>query len=290
MDTPLPSPLVAIVGQTASGKSALAMRLAQKYNGEIICADSRTIYKGMDIGTAKPSAANQATVRHHLLDIVEPGQTFTAADFKALANEAIVDIANRGKLPFLVGGTGLYIDSVLFDFEFGKKDVALRSSLEKMSDPELYAAAKDLGISESQINFQNRRHLTRAIERGGVVNQPKILRPNTLLLGVDVEPGELTVSVHARIQSMLARGLEREVKQLSDKWGWESAGLSAIGYKQWQAYFAGEQTMEDTVELLERLTLQYAKRQRTWFNRNSSLQWINSFEQADRLIHQYLLQ
>ena len=112
------SPLVVIVGPTASGKTALAIHLAEKYNGEIVCADSRTVYKGLDIGTAKPSVSEQQRVRHHLIDVVEPDGTFSVADFKMLAVEAINDIESRGKLPILVGGSGLYIDAVVYDFSF----------------------------------------------------------------------------------------------------------------------------------------------------------------------------
>ncbi len=112
------TPLIVIVGQTASGKSALALELAQQYNGEIICADSRTVYKGMDIGTAKPSKEDQQQVQHHLLDILSPDQTMTAALFKEKAEQAIKDIGSRGKVAFLVGGTGLYVDSLLFNFSF----------------------------------------------------------------------------------------------------------------------------------------------------------------------------
>ncbi|MEO8785212.1 MAG: tRNA (adenosine(37)-N6)-dimethylallyltransferase MiaA [Candidatus Saccharimonadales bacterium] len=116
-----PKKLLVIVGTTASGKSQAAMHLAQQHNGELICADSRTIYKGMDIGTAKPSATDQKLVRHHLLNIIEPDQKFTVARFQKLANQAIADIQARGKLPIMVGGTGLYIDSVIYDYSFGSK-------------------------------------------------------------------------------------------------------------------------------------------------------------------------
>ena len=115
------APLVVIVGQTASGKSALAMGLAKEFNGQIICADSRTIYKGMDIGTAKPNKKDREVVKHHLLDIVEIDQAFSAAKFKQLANDLIVEIHSRGKLPIMVGGTGLYVDAVLFDYKFSPK-------------------------------------------------------------------------------------------------------------------------------------------------------------------------
>jgi tRNA dimethylallyltransferase len=126
-------PLVVIVGPTASGKSATAMRIAKEYGGEIICADSRTIYKGMDIGTAKPTAEDRRQVPHWGLDLVEPGQQFTAADFKEYANQKIYEIRQRGNLPILVGGTGLYVDGVIFNYRFGKTNPELRKKLEQLS-------------------------------------------------------------------------------------------------------------------------------------------------------------
>lgn len=125
------SPLVVITGPTASGKTSLAMEVAKLFNGEIICADSRTIYKGMDIGTAKPTKKEQAAIPHHIIDVVEPNQSFTVADFKELALKAIDDITKRGKLPIMVGGTGLYIDSVIFDYQFGPAGDAKKKSCAK---------------------------------------------------------------------------------------------------------------------------------------------------------------
>ena len=127
------APLVVVVGPTASGKSALAIELAEQFNGEIICADSRTVYKYMDIGTTKPSLEDRARVPHFGLDLVEPGERFTAADFQEYANEKITEIRQRGHIPFLVGGTGLYVDGVVFDYEFLPADEALRAKLEKLT-------------------------------------------------------------------------------------------------------------------------------------------------------------
>ena len=169
-------PLIVITGPTASGKSALAMDIAKKYGGEIICADSRTVYKGMDIGTAKPTEQDQREVPHHLLDVVEPNQPFSAAEFKERANQAICDISARGKLPMLVGGTGLYIDAVLFDYHFGlPADPNRRSDLQAMSVEQLQHVCLEQGI-HLPINVRNKRHLVRAIEIGGVIQQPKKLR------------------------------------------------------------------------------------------------------------------
>jgi tRNA dimethylallyltransferase len=283
--------LIAIVGETASGKSALALDLAEKYNGEIICADSRTVYQGMDIGTAKPTLEDQDRIPHHLLDIGSPDQRFTAADFKVQAEAAIQNITRRNKLPFLVGGTGLYVDSVLFDFEFGgKADEALRAELEVLDNDELQKRATQLGISPDTVNFQNRRHLVRAIERGGMVVQKKLIRSNSLVIGLSVEREKLEERIRLRINEQLKDGLEEEVERLVKHYGWQCEALSAIGYKEWQGYFAGEQTLQQTEDLLYKHTVQYAKRQRTWFKRNNEIQWAADKKQADRLIGQFLLQ
>ena len=164
-------PLVVIAGPTASGKTGLAISLAERFNGEIICADSRTIYRGMDVGTAKPTANDQARVPHWGVDLVDPGDRFTAADFKEYANTKIADIRNRQKIPFLVGGTGLYIDSVIFDFQFGiSPDEQVRYKLEQMSIEQLqdYCVKHNIKLPE---NSQNKRYIIRAIELGGGATQ-----------------------------------------------------------------------------------------------------------------------
>jgi tRNA dimethylallyltransferase len=240
-----PEPLIVIVGQTASGKSALGLKLAQKFNGEIICADSRTVYKGMDIGTAKPSEDEQKLVRHHLLDIITPDQKFTAADFKNLARRSIKDIAARGKLPIMVGGTGLYVDALLYDFKFAPKDAA--------RDP------------------KNPRHLHKSEK--AVYGE---VRPNTLIAGIDTEREALVERITARVENMIKRGLRQEAELLADHYGWDAPGLNAIGYREWQtlAENPGISDTEIAAEII-RDTVQYAKRQKTWFKRNKSIQWSN---------------
>jgi tRNA dimethylallyltransferase len=164
-------PLVVIVGPTASGKTALAIELAEQFNGEIICADSRTVYKGMDIGTAKPTKKEQSKVPHWGIDIVDPDQRFTAADFKKYVLQKIAEIRSRGHVPFLVGGSGLYVDSVIFDYEFGDEaDENLRRKLNTMTVDELknYCIINNIVLPE---NHKNQRYLIRKIELNGV--QPK---------------------------------------------------------------------------------------------------------------------
>lgn len=224
--------LVVVVGETASGKSALGLRLAQQFNGEIICADSSTLRRGLDIGAAKPSQAEQALVKHHLLDIIGPDEKFTAAQFQKLANEAIKDIARRGKLPVMVGGSGLYIDGVIYNYQFfGPK--------------------------------------AEAVDR----REP---RQNTLVLGLKTERDELKERIERRVDQMLGAGLEDEVRGLKDRYGWPSEALKGVGYAQWHDYFLGSESRAQVRQKIIRATLGLAKRQRTWFKRNNSIQWIST--------------
>lgn len=279
------SPLVAIVGQTASGKSALALELAEQYNGEIICADSRTVYGGMDIGTAKPTPQEQRRVRHHLLDIAEPNQVITAAVFKQLAKDTIKDIAARGSLAFLVGGTGMYVDSVLFDFSFRTKpNIRLRQQLLGKTVPELQAIIKARNLSLPQ-NEANQRHLIRQIESAGMPANRSPFRKNTLVIGMPfLEKDELEERLVRRLQDMLNRGLEAEVRRLVERFGWGCPSLQTIGYQEFRSYFEGKIGIADVEHAIVRHSLQYAKRQKTWFKRNTHIHWICKKEEAVDLI------
>ncbi len=251
-------PLIVIVGETASGKSALAMKLAERFNGEIICADSRTVYKGMDIGTAKPSQKDRQAVPHHLLDIAELNEDFNVRKFKQLANQAVADITSRGKLPIMAGGTGLYIDAVLFDYQFSPPG--------------------------ARRNLENPRHLKyqehKAYQKG--------LRPHSLVIGLTTPKDSLEARIKQRINAMLKSGLEKEVKALVSKYSWDAAALKTIGYQEFQAYFAGRQTLAETTAQITRNTILYAKRQRTWFKRNPSIQWLEDPRESAVLVTAFL--
>lgn len=253
------SPIIVIVGQTGSGKSALAMQLALKYGCEIVCADSRTIYKELDIGTAKPSPEDQKAVPHHCLDLVKPNQKFSAAEFKQRAVKSIKEIHTRGMIPLLVGGSGLYIDSVLFDYQFA------RAGAERDS--------------------QNPRHLKKSHQ--GVTSRP--LRQNTLIIGLQVEREILQERILNRVNNMISAGFIDEVKVLSKKYGWEAPGLLAPGYLAFKDYIAGNTTIEDAKQKFVRNDMSLAKRQLTWFKRNKNIHWIQSFNEADKLVHKFLL-
>jgi tRNA dimethylallyltransferase len=266
--------LLVVVGETASGKSALALELARRFNGEIICADSRTVYKDMDIGTAKPTATDQALVPHHILDVVSPGEPFTVADFKRLANQAITDISARGKLPIMVGGTGLYVDAVLYDFDFRPPaDPAARQQLEQLTIEEMQQRILDQGLG-MPANERNPRHLSRVLETSGAASQKKPLRANTLVLRITLDREVLGRRIAERVNAMVAAGLADEVKRVGETYGWDVEALRAPGYKAFHEYIEGAVSLEQAKAASVRATKQLAKRQRTWFKRNKSIHYI----------------
>ncbi|HEX5447843.1 MAG TPA: tRNA (adenosine(37)-N6)-dimethylallyltransferase MiaA [Candidatus Saccharimonadales bacterium] len=273
--------LLVIVGATASGKSALAMKIAGNFDGEIISADSWQVYKGFDIGTSKPNQTEQKRVKHHLIDIREAQQGFNAPLFKELAEKAIADIQNRGKLPILTGGTGLYIDSLLYDFGF-LPDVPAeqREILNKLSISELLEKARAEGIDLAGIDTRNKRRIIRAIEAGGARPTRSEMKKNTLIVGLRIDNDQLRRRVEQRVDKMLSAGLEKEVKNLADKYGWDIEPMKGIGYREWQAYFKGERSLEETKQRVVSSTMNLAKRQRTWFKRNPDIHWFDSAESA----------
>ncbi len=257
MATKSAKPLLVIVGPTASGKTALAIQLAKQFNGEIICADSRTIYKGMDIGTAKPTQEEQEGVPHHLIDVVRPDEPFTVADFQRLVYQAIDDIHGRGKLPIMVGGSGLYIDSVIYGYDF--------ASTSGERDP------------------QNPRHLAADAPR-----QELRLRDNTLVLGMRVDPEVLRGRIGKRVVSMLDAGLVDEVKRLGDLYDWNLSPMQAPAYKAFRGYLDGSKTMEESMSDFVTYDSQLAKKQRTWFKRNNSIHWISDPSKTNDLVTNFL--
>ncbi len=266
--------LIAIVGPTASGKTALAIRIAEQLNGEIICADSRTIYKGMDIGTAKPTTEEQSKVPHWGLDLAEPGQPFTAADFKKYADAKIADIQARGKLPLLVGGTGLYVDSLLYDFTFGEKaDNSVRDRLETMSIEELtkYCITNNVTLPE---NKKNKRYLVRAIERKSMSNIGKsVLRTQYHIVGIATNIHTLRTRIVQRTEQLFANGVEQEATLLGKKYGWNSEAMTGNIYPLLKKHFDNELSIDDVKEKFVTADYKLAKRQMTWFRRNPDIMW-----------------
>ncbi len=270
-------PLLVIVGETASGKTELAIRLARHFGGEIICADSWTVRRQADIGTAKPTPAERAAVPHHLLDVVNPDEDFTAAVFKKLANEAIADIDSRGRLPIMAGGTGLYIDGVIYDYGFlPAGDRSDREALNRLDTAALLEMIAGLKLDLGGVDVRNKRRLIRLIETGGARPTRQTLRPRTLIIGIKTDRAVLEARITKRCDAMLAAGLEAEVKRLAERYGWTCEALKGVGYAQWQGYFSGTQNLAETRQKIIKANLDLAKRQRTWFKRNKSIQWFST--------------
>lgn len=275
-------PLIVIVGETASGKSSLAMQIAAQYNGEIIAADAMTVYKDFDIGTAKPSQKDQALVPHHLLDIANARDGFTVAKFQQAAYQAIDDIHNRGKMPILVGGSGLYIDSVLYDYSFADQpSEEIRAELNALSLEELQHMVRESGFSLQGIDAQNKRRLIRLIETSGKLVTRKHLREATVVLGVAKERHELMDAVERRVDEMIKSGLEQEVRKLAALYGWDVEPMKSVGYREWRAYLEDEASITQVSQQIVMDTMKLAKKQRTWFKRNKSIHWVKSDDYVD---------
>jgi len=272
-------PLLVIVGPTASGKTSLAIELAKAYGGEIICADSRSIYKGANIGTAKPSLSERLSVPHWGLDIVNPDERFTVADFKIYANTKISDIRSRGKLPILVGGTGLYVDAVIFDFNFGlTADKQKRDELNLLSLEELheYCSKNNILLPE---NYKNKRYVVRAIERVGhdlSKRDSPIL--NTIIVGVLVEKSLLRERISQRSEQFFNSGVVEEAKLLGDKYGWDNEAMKSNVYKLVKQYLSGDITFKEMKSKNISADWHLAKRQTTWQKRNKFIKWMSTNE------------
>jgi tRNA dimethylallyltransferase len=290
--------LVAILGPTASGKTGLALRLAKQFRGEIVSADSRQAYKEMDIATAKPY---KPAIPHHLIDILRPDQQLSVALYKKLALKAIKDIQKRNKLPFLVGGTGLYIQAIVDNFDYPKikPNPRLRKQLEKQSTQTLFSLYKKLDPRGAKlIDKNNKRRLVRAIEVCKISGKPYWLQRqkqnilfDTLQIGIKLPERELKQNIAIRTKRMFKAGLYKEAKRVLRKYGKNLPVLQTIGYQEFTDKKGGLKSIRDYKEILEEIkkhTFQYAKRQMTWFKRDKRIIWINNSYQAKKLIKKFL--
>jgi tRNA dimethylallyltransferase len=290
-DSGLSDPLIAIVGPTASGKTALALQIAQRCNGEIICADSRTIYRGMDIGTAKPTEEEQALVPHHLLSQIEPNQPYSAAEFKEAALKAIADIRGRNRLPLLVGGTGLYLNAVLYDYRFPVgPSSALRRQLQGLPLTDLAARLQQVDPERAaEVDLHNSRRVIRAIETAGQPRlAPKTLPPSILIIGLNPGLPELEQRIAVRTRQMLIGGLIEEVQALLARFDPVIEPLRTVGYAETIAHLHEEITAVELEAQINLHTRQLAKRQITWFKRNPDINWVETSSQALNLADSFL--
>ncbi len=282
-------PLLVIVGPTASGKSKLAVRVAHDFNGEVISADSRAVYKGLDIGTAKPTVQEQEGIPHWGIDITLPDQRFTVADFKDYANRKIEEIRNRGHLPILVGGTGLYIDAVIYNFNFPEEsnNVALRTILNNLDEDELYKYCLENNI-ELPKNYKNRRHLVSAILRNGLENRDdNTIIAECIVVGISTEKTALEERIRRRADMIFASGAVEEARLAAEQYGWNTEAMTGNVYPIIHDYLTHELTLDEAKEKFVIRDRQLAKRQLTWFKRNHSIMWC-SLEDAYTYITQQL--
>lgn len=281
-------PLVVIVGPTASGKTSLAVELAERFKGEIICADSRTIYKGMDIGTAKPTKEEQLRVPHWGLDLVEPGERFTAADFKKYAEQKIDEIRDREHIPFVVGGTGLYVDAVLFNYQFGKDaDLQLRNKLGEMTIEQLQEYCKKNNVKLPENKF-NKRYLIHAIEQKSI-NVKRDLKPlsESIIVGIATDREILRTRIADRAEQLFENGVVEEATMLGEKYGWNSEAMTGNVYPLVHSYLNNDLTLEEVKDKFTTLDWRLAKRQLTWLKRNSYINWL-SLNEAKKYLESIL--
>jgi tRNA dimethylallyltransferase len=281
-------PIAAIVGPTGSGKTDLSLALAARIPIEILVADSRQVYRGMDVGTAKPDARARAAVPHHLIDLVAPGEPFTVADWVRQARRLVPEIAEGGRLPLVVGGSGLYVAALLDGYAFGSApDVGQRAQLnEELATAGIGALADRLlaidPTSAERIDLRNPRRVARALERAAGTGGRS--RPETRpwegpvrLIGVDRPTEELDRRIDQRARWLFANGLVEEVRSLLEA-GHDpnQAPLTSHGYGEAARYLAGEWSLDAAVAVTARRTRQYAKRQRTWFRHEKRIVWLEA--------------
>nr|WP_263328652.1 tRNA (adenosine(37)-N6)-dimethylallyltransferase MiaA [Neobacillus sp. Marseille-Q6967] len=289
--------LIVIIGPTAVGKTKLSIELAKHFNGEIISGDSMQVYRGMDIGTAKVKLDEMEGIPHHLIDIKEPDESFSVAEFQQLVRAKITEIASRGKLPIIVGGTGLYIQSVIYDYQFSDApaDEEFRLQLEErakiIGHEALHEELKQIDPeSAAGIHPNNVRRVIRALEiyhcTGKIMSesqkeqQPDLLY-QTALIGLTMEREKLYDRINLRVNLMVEEGLIDEVSQLHKQGLRDCQSIQAIGYKEIYDYLDHKVSLEDAIENLKQNSRRYAKRQLTWFRNKMEVEWFDMTDVAN---------
>lgn len=293
--------IIIILGPTASGKSALAVELAKKFNGEVISADSRQIYQGLDIGSNKTTPEEQAGIKHYLLDIVKPDQDYSLHDWQAAAFQTIDKINQLYKLPIICGGTGLYLSSILQNYQIPETDLALRQELQQYTLPQLI---KQLEISDPEIlksiDVNNKVRVLRALEY--VLAFKKSLKSGQgssacpfdyLIFGINPGRNELYKKIDQRVEQMIKIGLVDEVKKIYAQYpSKDTPALSGIGYKEIIQYLDGQISLAEATDLIKKNTRHYAKRQMTWFRRlekqGIKINWDLALSEIEKMIKDFL--
>lgn len=283
--------LVVIVGPTAVGKTALSLELAQEFSGEIISGDSMQVYRHMDIGTAKATPEERALVPHHLIDIIDPKEDYSAAIFQEMAKNLITDINSKNRLPFIVGGTGLYIQSVTHSYQFSEADhdLELRDQLQRMADTEgvevLHQRLRDIDpITADRLHPNDVKRVIRAIEiyqltgrtMADFQHRAEFSPYDIVMIGLTMEREKIYQRINQRVDLMIEAGLVEEVRSLMDA-GYDPSltSMQGLGYKELIPYLYGESSLEQAVNEIKKRTRHFAKRQLSWFNRIPEVQWFD---------------
>lgn len=293
-----------IGGPTASGKSKLAVELAKKINGEIVSADSMQIYKDMNIGTAKVTAEEMQGIKHHLIDFISPEERYSVSDFKKDAENAIEEILKNGKTPIIVGGTGLYIDSLIYGIEFQDEEVDTdyRNELNEIAEKEglekLYKKAEEIDPEAmKKISENDKKRIIRVLEifhKTGKTKteQEKESRKNEVkynykVYAITMDRSKLYERIEQRVDRMIESGLIEEVKSILKKYSKFPTAMQGLGYKEVVEYLEGKTTKEEMIDKIKKETRHYAKRQLTWFRKNKETIWLdgeNTIEKNIRVI------
>lgn len=293
--------VIVIGGPTASGKTALSIELAKKINGEIVSADSMQIYKQMDIGTAKPTKEEMQNIKHYMVSIVEPNERYSVAQYKIKAKQAIKGILEKGKMPIVVGGTGLYIDSLIYEIHYPEIeiDLAYRKELEELLTKEgltsLYEKAKEIDSKAMEkISVNDKKRILRVLEiyhqTGKTkteleINSKKEPEYNYQLFAIDMKREILYDRINKRVDKMIEMGLIEEVKAIYEKYKEFPTSMQALGYKEVVEYLKNEITKEEMIEKIKMESRRYAKRQLTWFRKNKQTKWLNGENEISENIH-----
>lgn len=297
--------IISIVGPTSVGKTALGIAVAKQFNGEVISGDSTQVYKGMDIGTAKVTPEETEGIPHYMIDIIEPDIPFSVADFQTYVKEQIEVTHRSGKLPIIVGGSGLYIQSVLFDYQFAEqaRDTALTDKLFQQIEQEgsykLYERLKQIDPEQAEkVHPNNHRRLIRALEvfetTGLTMTEyQKKQRAESpydpYIIGLDMEREALYARINARVDQMVQDGLVEEVKRLIAKGYHDAQSMHAIGYKEMLAYLDGRLSHQEAIDAIKQNSRKYAKRQLTWFRNKMDVHWYEITETNSLRQTQFIL-
>lgn len=284
--------ILVILGPTASGKSDLAVKLAKKMNGEVISADSRQVYRGMNIGTGKITKKEMSGIPHHLLDVADPKKVFSVDQYQKLAKRAIADILKRDKLPIICGGTGLYIDAVIDDFVLPQvpPNAKLRKNLAKKTVAELFTQLKKLDQKRAQnIDAKNPVRLIRAIEIAMALGQvPPLVKSqkyDCLKIGLNFDSKTLAEKIHLRLIKRLKAGMLAEVKNLHEQGvSWKRMESLGLEYRYLARFLQGKITKTEMIKQLENEIIKYAKRQMTWFKRDKKTKWFKNLAEAEKFL------